>query len=106
MGAFHVVRTFDVRSMESELERELESRGILQETLNILEEEGIISSKIFNCLRPEHFKRLLEETCIKVGQHVLLMEVFDDIKAASQVSVHIFIQQGFITVQYDINIWK
>ena len=92
--------------MESKFDLEMKAHGVVQETLDILKEEGITTTKVFMCLRPEHFKRLLEETHVQIGQHALLMKVFDDFKSASLVSEHTYMLQALTIVHCIIIIWK
>ena len=49
--------------------------GITQDSLSIMEEEGIVNETILRALRREHIHKLLE--VMKVGQHALLLEVLD-----------------------------
>ena len=86
--------------MESRIEQEMKANGIVQETIDILKEEGITSTKVFKCLRLEHFKKLLEETHIQIGQHALLMKIFDDFKSVTPVSAYGYIHVHTTRVNY------
>ena len=92
--------------MESKFDLEMKAHGIVQETLDILKEEGVATTEVFMCLRPEHFNRLLEETHVQIGQHALLMKAFDDFKSVSLVSVHTYILQALTIVHCIIIIWN
>ena len=62
--------------MEKELREMLLSSGVVSETVNSLEEEKILSVKIFKALREEHFERLLPK--LSIGQHALLLKIWGD----------------------------
>ena len=76
--------------------------------LSILEIiKGIATTKVFKYLRPEHFKRLLEETHIRIGQHVLMTKFFDDFKSLNLVNVHTYIPQVLTIVHHcNVTTWK
>ena len=53
----------------------LKAFGLTDESLCVLEDEGIISDGILRALRREHIMKMLD--FMKVGQHALLLEFWD-----------------------------
>ena len=62
-------------NLEGAFKEKLLKMGITQDSLSIMEEEGIVNETILRALRREHIHKLLE--VMKVGQHALLLEVLD-----------------------------
>lgn len=61
--------------MDASLQSLLISSGITEDSLSVLEDEGIVSLAILTSLREEHFEKLLPN--LKVGQHALMMKIWD-----------------------------
>ncbi len=55
-----------------------ECKGINPTTLNVLEEQEILSLRSFYALKEEHFCRMLKRRLLSIGQHALLWEVWDE----------------------------
>ena len=61
--------------MDASLQSLLKSSGISEDSISVLEEEGVVSLAILTSLREEHFEKLLPN--LKVGQHALIMKIWD-----------------------------
>ena len=63
--------------MDLSLKWMLKIEGVTEETLKVLTKEKITSLPIFQSLKKQHFSKLLSTTKIKVGQHALLLSVWE-----------------------------
>uniref|UniRef100_A0A1X7SIT4 Uncharacterized protein n=1 Tax=Amphimedon queenslandica TaxID=400682 RepID=A0A1X7SIT4_AMPQE len=54
----------------------LKSAGVAQATIEVLENEMVLTSEIFYSLAESHFQQILPK--IKVGQHALLLSIWHD----------------------------
>ena len=62
-------------NLEGGFKEKLLKKGITQDSLSIMEEEGIVNKTILRALRREHIHKLLE--VMKLRQHALLLEMLD-----------------------------
>ncbi len=63
--------------MENSLRDLLKRNGILPATVDVLEEEHILSLHTFHAIKEEHFGILLKQRLVSIGQHILLLEVWE-----------------------------
>ena len=61
--------------MEANFKSYLRLSGVSEAAIAVLEEELVLNSVVFSCLREEHFERLLPK--LKVGDHAALLKVWD-----------------------------
>ena len=69
------------------------SFGIFTPTLGVLEEEKVMSERIFKTLKKEHFERLLPR--MSIGQHALVMNVWESMTTNGE-DVRLMIDYMFI----------
>ena len=60
--------------------------GVSEEAIAVLEEELVLNTVVFSCLREEHFEKLLPK--LKVGDHAALLKVWDN-SSMQEAEVHI-----------------
>ena len=61
--------------MDDTLTSVLPARRISDDTVKVMEEEGVVSLAIFSSLREEHFEKLLPK--LTVGQHAMVLRLWD-----------------------------
>ena len=61
--------------MEAKFRERMRNCGLSEESITVMEDEGIGSDAVFRALLREHVMKLLE--VMKVGQHALLLEMWD-----------------------------
>ena len=82
--------------METTLSSKLCSAGVTEETLGILQDEGVVSWSVFTSLREEHFGKLLPR--LKVGQHAVLLKLWDQADA-SQANLDVSLSESCTNLQ-------
>ena len=61
--------------MDDTLTSVLRAGRISDDTVKVMEEEGVVSLAIFSSLWEEHFEKLLPK--LRVGQHAMLLRLWD-----------------------------
>ena len=67
-----------VEQLRGVLKEHLMNIGIDEGTIEILQEEMVMTMDIFIVLKEEHFERLLPK--VKVGQHAQLLKLWEDLQ--------------------------
>ena len=61
--------------METNFKSYLQSSGVSEAAIAVLEDELVLNMGVFTSLREEHFENLLPK--LKVGEHAALLRVFE-----------------------------
>ena len=69
----------------------LGERGIGEGVLKVLEEQKILSLRVFRAMKEDHIVRLLQCRCMPIGEHALLWELWEKEYSASPRVVREFI---------------
>ena len=72
--------------MEANFRSYLRLSEVSEAAIAVLEEELVLNSVVFSCLREEHFERLLPK--LRVGDHAALLRIWDK-SSVQEAEVHV-----------------